>query len=448
MQKKLNRIYDGHMQALLFWLCWLVYFASYIGRLNYSSAMPAMIGGSVISASQAGFISMVYFFAYGAGQFLNGMLADRLHPRKMIFAGLFASGLLNLAMGFLSGFGMMALFWCANGYTQAMIWPPIMRIFAKMMTEERKVKYCVHITSTMAVGTLASYLLSAAMIAAAGWRFVFYAAAVCMCGAALVFWRGFARVEAYSMGHGAAEEHGGVVEYEKKTEQGKAADTCSMPFGRLLTASGLLFLLIPVVVHGVLKDGVTSWVPTYISETFMASPTLSILVTTMLPVINLTGAYAAQFMYRRFFQKHEVKTASFFFLVATGALVLLWRFSAVNMFLTAGLLSVITASMMAVNTLFVNLLPLHFEKEGRVSTVSGFLNAMAYLGCAISTYGIGVLVQHVGWQVTIFGWLAMNAAALAVCFILRKRVFTVKMSMKEETIHEQMGLSGRRVQPR
>ena len=155
MQKKLNRIYDGHMQALLFWMCWLVYFASYIGRLNYSSAMPAMIGGSVITASQAGFISMVYFFAYGAGQFLNGMLADRLHPGKMIFAGLFASGLLNLAMGFLSGFGMMALFWCVNGYTQAMIWPPIMRIFAKMMTEERKVKYCVHITSTMAVGTLA-----------------------------------------------------------------------------------------------------------------------------------------------------------------------------------------------------------------------------------------------------------------------------------------------------
>ena len=140
----------------------------------------------------------------------------------------------------------------------------------------------------MAVGTLASYLLSAAMIAAAGWRFVFYAAAVCMCGAALVFWRGFARVEAYSMGHGAADAYGGavecgnVVEYEERAEQGKTADAGSMPFGRLLTASGLLFLLIPVVVHGVLKDGVTSWVPTYISETFMASPTLSILVTTCL----------------------------------------------------------------------------------------------------------------------------------------------------------------------
>ena len=78
---------------------------------------------------------------------------------------------------------------------------------------------------------------------------------------------------------------------------------------------------------------------------------------------------------------------------------------------------------------------------------------MAYLGCAISTYGIGVLVQHAGWQVTIFGWLAITAAAMAVCFALRNRVFTVKLTqrctrVKEEAIHEQMDLSDKRVQPR
>ena len=207
MQKKLNRIYDGRMQTLLFWLCWLVYFSSYIGRLNYSSAMPAMIGDSVITASQAGFISMMYFFAYGVGQFINGMLADRCHPEKMIFAGLFISGLLNLGMGFLSGFRMMALFWFINGYTQAMIWPPIMRIFAQMVTEERKTKYCVHITSTMTVGTLVSYLLSAAMIAMDRWRFVFYAAAICMCIVALIFKYGFAKIERHLSTRGKYQCH-------------------------------------------------------------------------------------------------------------------------------------------------------------------------------------------------------------------------------------------------
>lgn len=226
MQRKLNRICDGHMQAFLFWICWLVYFASYIGRLNYSSAMPAMIGDSVLTASQAGFISMAYFFAYGAGQFLNGMLADRLCPGRMIFTGLFAAGLLNLIMGFLSDFGLMAFFWCINGYAQAMIWPPIMRIFAQVMTKEKRERYCVHITSTMAV-----------------------------------------------------------------------------------------------------------------------------------------------------------------------------------------------------NTLFVNLLPLRFEKEGRVSTVSGFLNSTAYLGCAVSVYGIGVLIQGAGWESVVLCWLAVTTAALVICFVLRNKKF-------------------------
>lgn len=415
MQTKLKRIEDERMQLFLFGMCWLAYFSSYIGRLNYSSAMPAMIRSSILTTSEAGFISMLYFFAYGIGQFLNGMLADRIHPGKMIFIGVFASGILNCVMGFFPYFHSMAFFWCINGYTQAMIWPPIMRIFAEMMTEDKQMKYCVHITSTMALGTLASYLLSAVVVAVANWQYVFFAAAFWMCMAALLFKYGFKKIEDFAAEHGVC----------RKNEMADKCETRSFstPFSKLLVNSGLLFLLVPVIVHGVLKDGVTAWVPTYISEIFSASPTISILVTTILPVINLSGAYAAQFMYQKFFRQHEVKTAAFFFSIPTGALLLLWKFGAVNMFLTAGLLAVITSAMMAVNTLFVNLLPLRFEKTGRVSTVSGFLNAMAYLGCAISTYVIGILVQYAGWSLTIFCWLMITVIAMLFCFGLRNYTF-------------------------
>ena len=95
------------------------------------------------------------------------------------------------------------------------------------------------------------------------------------------------------------------------------------------------------------------------------------------------------------------------------------------MILTAVLFAVITASMMAVNTVFVNLLPLRFEKTGRVSTVSGFLNAMAYLGTAVSTFTIGVMVEKFGWDVTIDTWVALTAAALVLCVIKRKKVFRI-----------------------
>ena len=80
--------------------------------------------------------------------------------------------------------------------------------------------------------------------------------------------------------------------------------------------------------------------------------------------------------------------------------------------------------MMAVNTLFVNLLPLNYEKQGRVSTVSGFLNSVAYLGTAVSTFSIGVMVDHLGWGATVTSWILVTAAALIVCIVksLRENV--------------------------
>ena len=163
--------------------------------------------------------------------------------------------------------------------------------------------------------------------------------------------------------------------------------------------------------------------PTYIQEIFHTSSSFSILITTVLPIVNLTGAYAAQFMYQKFFQKQEIRTVAFFFVIATGALLGLWKFGDVSVVVTVVLLGIITASMMAVNTLVVNLLPLHFVKMGRAATVSGFLNSMAYLGTAISTFTIGIMVESSGWNRTIFGWFIMTAAAMVICFLLYKKKF-------------------------
>ena len=136
--KRMRKIANSRDAQLLFFLCWFAYFTSYIGRLNYSSAMTAMIQEAVLTKSQAGFISMVYFFAYGIGQFCNGLLGDRFHPGKMIFSGLAIAAGANLCMGFVSGFGAMAVVWGINGYAQAMIWPPVIRIFAEMVSRVRR----------------------------------------------------------------------------------------------------------------------------------------------------------------------------------------------------------------------------------------------------------------------------------------------------------------------
>lgn len=417
---RMRMLVEQKDMRMLFFLCWVVYCTSYIGRLNYSSAMSVMIAGQVIDASEGGFISMMYFFAYGVGQMINGFLGDYVNPKRIIFCGLFFSGVANIMMGVCHHFVWMALMWGINGYTQSMIWTPIIRIFAEMMDEKNKLKSSVNIVTSMVIGTLFSYLMSAVVLSLFPWQGVFFTAAALLILTALIWVLGFGYLCSRTS---PAEEKS---EDEGKTEK---EELHRISFCSILIHSGIAAMFLPVIVHGILKDGVTAWVPTYIAESFAVSPSFSVLLTTVLPVVNLTGAYMARYVYQKF-KKSIPKSVGIFFAAATGALFFLYVVGKVSPILAVLLLAVITSSMLAVNTLLINLYPLRFQKYGRVSGISGFLNSLAYLGTAVSTYTIGILVQYRGWQVTILSWLFITALAGAVC------VITIKYEMKKEWFHE------------
>ncbi len=415
MEYHLNKIDSPAYVKKLFWLCWLVYCTSYIGRLNYSAAMTVMINENVLDSGQAGFISMLYFFAYGIGQMINGFLGDRINPKRMILIGIGASAVANACMGLSRNFVVMALIWGINGYFQAMIWAPIIRIFAEMLSEDDKIKCSVNISSSGVVGTLLSYLLSAVLIAHFHWKSVFFVASILLFLVTVVFWFEFQSILTFSNRNSEGKSDREGMEPIKEKE-GQRID-----FKTLLFGSEILFILIPIIIHGVLKDGVTAWVPTYISSNFGLAPSFSILLTTILPIANLTGAYAGWAIYRKM-KGNIAKSNMVFFIGSAASLILLLAFGKVSAVLTVVLLAVITSSMMAVNTLSISIYPLKFEKDGRVSSVSGFLNAMAYIGTAFSTFAIGLIVKYRGWQDTIFTWLAMTIIAAAICFIAVKKI--------------------------
>lgn len=419
---------DEKAGKALFWLSWLVYFSSYLGRLNYSSAMSSILGDGVLTRPQAGAVSMAYFFAYGAGQLCNGILGDRKRPEKLVFFGLLGAGLANCLMGCMKNFISMLVLWGINGYLQSMIWPPIIRIFAERYDKERKMKYVVDLASSMAIGTLTSYLLSAGAMKVAGWHAVFFAAAGVMLPLAFVWMLGFQCIDRRSQPYAGTEIPAGnhlsckacstETEMISSGQNGKA----KVSFGRLLGVSGICLILFPVWIHGMLKDGVTQWVPTYICDSYAVSASFSVIITMILPVINLSGAYLARFVQKRR-PDREIENSAAFFAVATAALSGLLLLNGVSAVLSVLLFAVITSCMLAVNTLYVSMIPMHFEAVGRVSTVSGFLNAMAYLGSAVSTFTIGVVVERAGWSGAILGWIFLTAAALAAAFAFRKKQF-------------------------
>ena len=396
------------MEKFLFWLCWIAYFSTYIGRLNYSASLTGIILSEGFSKGQAGMIGTAFFFAYGAGQFVSGFLGDRLAPKKMVFTGLMVSGLCNLAMAGAKSSGLMTAVWCVNGLFQAFIWSPMIRLMYEYYKTETRLKACVSLNSSVPIGTMAAYGLTALVIWLSGWRTMFVLAGAALIGTSLFWITGMKRVERY-----AAES--GKMEEMPSGETGGSAKA-AVNWKSLLIQSGFLFLMMALFVQGALKDGVTTWVPTYISETYGLSAILAITSTMVIPVFNLLGVYLASFANIHWF-RNEVRTAGAFFVVSAAAILVLRLSSGRSMAVSFLMLALATTAMMAVNTMLIAVLPSYFGVIGRASSVSGLLNSSVYAGGAVSTYGIGALSVALGWNATIVIWFLMAAVSAVICFL-------------------------------
>lgn len=168
-----------------------------------------------------------------------------------------------------------------------------------------------------------------------------------------------------------------------------------------------------------LRDGVTTWVPTFITESFLTSPNFAVLFSTVLPLINLLGPYSSHFIYKHMF-KNEVITSGFFFLLSTLFLICFILFGSKNILISIVLFALITTCMEAINVMFVSILPLRYSGISKTATVSGFMNFITYVGAAMSTFGIGIMVDYHGWGFALKIWCIISIIGLFTCLLAKR----------------------------
>ena len=395
----------------LFVMCWVAYCTIYFGRINYYAAMAGIVKEGLFTKSQAGLIGTVFFFCYGGGQFLSGLLADHLSPYRMILAGLTVSALSNFFMTTMNNYVVMALIWGINGLAQSMVWPPILNIISKVLSERVRERACLDIASTTPAGTFLTYFIAMILLKYESWKSVFYFAAAVLAVVSCLW--GVLSVQASrTLGHG--------LEPKKTAAPGPNDSRHSDYFGRLLLSSGAIFIAISVLFHGMLKDGVNSWVPTMMMESYKVSPSFSVFLTMFLPIINLGGAYAAAYLYKKRMRQNEMKVAALLFGVSIVPLFLLLFIGRVSMGASMAMLALFTTIMLGFNYITITLLPIRFARHHRASTVSGLFNSITYIGCAISNFGFGFLSEKIGWQKTIGVWVLLAFLAVVLCLFSLK----------------------------
>lgn len=410
--------YESRTGGKLFFLCWAAYFSTYICRLNFSAIMPELISRHVFTESQVASVSSAFFICYGVGQVISGAVGDKISPRIMIFLGTFISAASNIFIFFCSrSYGLTLFSWALNGAVQSMVWSPILRVAGEFFTENEKAKFGVDIATTVPLGTLASYSVSLLTLLLLPWNYVFLSCGIIVLCVSFYWYIGTGNVfKAFGK-----EQKEGAGNASGASGNVPAAPLQNvMPVRellRMLAEGGIFVLLLAIAIQGTLKDSVTQWIPTFLESRFNMGVSVSLLLTMLLPVVNVTGAYLARALNWRL--NNELLTSAVFFGAAVGFFALLLTAGGHSIILSVACMAGVTNCMFAINVMLITMVPLQFSRYGRASTVGGILNAMAYVGCGFLNLCAGMVLEksNSSWNVLFTMWLILAVCALVITCI-------------------------------
>lgn len=395
-----RRVCPHTLSNRLFWLCAVTFVIALFGRLSYSSVMVALIADGSMDKRQAGLIGTALFIVYGVCQIFSGLIGDKISPKKMIFAGLMGSGLLNLLMSMTGQYAVMLALWSLNGVFQSMLWSPVARIFAEQMPPDERKKACSNVAATYPLATVLTYMLASVMLSVWNWRSVFVISSVMMLAAGVYWLHRMTWFEHQIAEHGEIETIP-VRSQDRKNREGVL---------HLMLVSGIFLAVFAAMTHGMLRDGIQTWLPSLMTDNFYFGTSVSVALDIIVPLFNILGVVLSKAIAKRWID-NELKGAAGFFAVTIVALTLLGFVCDSSAVASLVLLTVASTCMVGANIMLINLIPVHFGVIGRSSSVTGIMNCSAYIGSALSSFGIGSVAQSFGWTSAIWVWVLFSLGA-------------------------------------
>lgn len=162
----------------------------YVCRTTLNVVKKPIIDSHALDAQQLGIISSALLFAYAAGKFVNGLLADHSNIKRFMATGLTVSFIANLCVGLLglfSGGGTLAtttlfvvfaVLWGINGWSQSMGAAPAIIALSRWYPLKKRGTYYGFFSASHNLGEAISFVFVGLVVGLAGWKWGFVGSAI------------------------------------------------------------------------------------------------------------------------------------------------------------------------------------------------------------------------------------------------------------------------------
>lgn len=393
MAKSLNK-----KSNFIIFLCWASYTTAYVARLNYNASMVEILSQMNTTKEAAGTVSSFFFFAYGAGQLINGLLCKRYNTKISVAVSLLGSCLVNFGMTFCQETEPMKYLWFLNGVFQSVLWSSLIKTLSDNLDDSKLPRAVMVMSTTVATGTFVSYGLAALVsYLELNWITVFYVASALSGGVAVLWFVGMTALQQNKIKDDFKE-----IEVKNKLSLTPAF------------VVGFIVILISAVANGFIKDGITTWVPSILKEEFGVASSLSIIVTLLLPVLSIFGTSLVNILHRR--QKDEnALNGTFYFAASILTALIIFTLNLKSVPVTLLLFGGIACLMSAVNNVITSVVPLYSRDKIDSGLLAGVLNTFCYVGSTLATSLLGKIADTRGWNDVFICIMIITVVSFVVC---------------------------------
>jgi len=392
--------------------CYLFF---YTGRHNFGWAAKGLAADLGISFSRIGWISFAMLIGYAIGQLINGNLADRFSPRKMIVAGAILSVVVNFAISFSHSYTIILLLWACNGYFQSMAWAPGSRIISNWWAKEERGKAFGLYTMAAGSSSITTFLLSILIIQQnSTWHDLFRIPVLFLLGAAIIF---------YLVARNKPSDRGFPDLYEE-TKTGNT--NWKEGYRAVLANRKFMIASVAMGFESMARYGLIVWVPVhYLGSNWKDNPQY-LWVTLLMPAGMAIGAFSFGRIADRFFNSNRPASIRMGMLVSAGLALLIYLVPVHNL--------VISGVLMFAAGFFVygpqaNFWPMSPDLLGEkyVATGIGVMNMCAYLFAALGEPLLGFIIDKTGDTSSVF------ITIMVICLVCAAIISTIRYTKEETT---------------
>ncbi len=413
---------DKKKSLIFFWSIFFMYMMVYMTKNCFSAAMASIVNEGVLTKSQTGLITAVFYIVYTPLQIVGGVVVDRFKPALLIKIGLIGSAIANGIIFFNQNYAVILVTWVFNALVQFAVWPGVFKIISSQLVPNQRKQAAFFISFTSAIGLMVAYIV-AAMVRR--WEDNFLISSVIMFLMAIFFHLVSKYVEPYMV----SDTMPRGIHADKPIELAKPRFSTR----KLLLLGGIVFVVLYILLRSTVENGLKTLSSTMLMESYeQISPTIGNLLNTLVILSGVIGTIIVRFVLCRIIKDEIVGTILLLALCLPFTLIM--RFvGSCSVWLAVASLCIIVAALNATHYLSLAY-NMRFTRYGLNGTAAGITNAAASFGIVIQSYGFTLLAEATSWNFVADVWLVMvgSAALLLLISLPRWKRFTA-MENAEET---------------